>query len=88
MLQLRLLAFLRTLALGKSPWGRLLLRGSPLRLLHLIRLAPTLTSLPGLRPGLQLLCPKASRLLLLGVGDKKDYKAHSVAALTGAAARS
>ena len=30
---------------------------------------------------------KASRLLLLGVGAQKDYKAHSVAALTGAATR-
>jgi leucyl aminopeptidase len=30
---------------------------------------------------------KAGRLLLLGVGEEKDYKPHSVAALTGAATR-
>ncbi|HTH51996.1 MAG TPA: leucyl aminopeptidase [Pyrinomonadaceae bacterium] len=30
---------------------------------------------------------KASRLLLLGVGDEKDYKPHSVAAASGAATR-
>ncbi|HEV7699164.1 MAG TPA: leucyl aminopeptidase [Pyrinomonadaceae bacterium] len=30
---------------------------------------------------------KAGRLLLLGVGDEKDYKAHSVAAVAGAATR-
>lgn len=30
---------------------------------------------------------KASRLLLVGVGDKKDYKNHSVAALSGTATR-
>src|SRR5258708_4914656 len=30
---------------------------------------------------------KASRLLLVGVGDKKDYKTHSVARLSGTATR-
>src|SRR5476649_1732252 len=30
---------------------------------------------------------KASRLLLVGVGDKSDYKTHAVAALAGTATR-